>query len=380
MAEAWADPAAAPDHQVRALRNRPRECPQVIPLDERCVAWQPLAMMSGDSMAGERNRPSEVELSAWSRVARWVIVAAALPFTIWFFRGFDFAELSATLARASLPLVAAAALANLTLNTAARAQRFRALLPPSPRQARPVGFFELVALVLASQATSNILPFRAGEAVRTLRLRERHGYPLKTLIAAQLIEKPIEVLSLTAFALPAALAVHIAQRVLVTLFALALAGCLALGLMLRIARSGSSAEGGGSGPRRLFPGLGGAAEVLCGPGAWGQSFLWSMASDLIEMALIGVCMAAVGIQISPAAWCVVLIAVNIAIAIPASPGQIGVLEAGAVLVLTGLGVDRSSALAFALIYHAVHLLPTTAFGGLALALLHPSQGRRGHAA
>jgi uncharacterized membrane protein YbhN (UPF0104 family) len=58
--------------------------------------------------------------------------------------------------------------------------------------------------------------------------------------------------------------------------------------------------------------------------------------------------------------------VNVAIAIPSTPGQVGVFEAGAVIVLGTLGVGRSEALAFALLYHAVHVLPVTALGLLGL--------------
>lgn len=336
-------------------------------------------MVGGEPTAGEPPRLDPAPPRAWLRIARWAIVAAVLIGAIWFFRGFDFAALVAALGRASPALVATAALVNLTLNTAARVQRFRALLPPSPRRARPVGFLELAALLLASQATSNVLPLRAGEAVRTLGLRERHGYPLKTLIAAQLAEKPIEALSLTVFALPPALSAPTSSRLFQVLSALAIGGCLAVGLILWIARRSTATESHGGGLQKLNRRFAEAFTRLGGPRALGRSLLWSIVSDAIDMALIGLSMAAVGIHLSPVAWCVVLLAVNLALVIPSGPAQIGVLEAGAVLGLTGLGVGRGEALAFALVYHAVHLLPTTVAGGLALAIqkLYPDQG--GHA-
>ena len=52
--------------------------------------------------------------------------------------------------------------------------------------------------------------------------------------------------------------------------------------------------------------------------------------------------------------------------LPATPGHIGVLEAGAVVALTTSGVAAEPALAFALVYHAVHLVPGTILGVLAI--------------
>ncbi|MEO8361939.1 MAG: lysylphosphatidylglycerol synthase domain-containing protein [Vicinamibacteria bacterium] len=47
---------------------------------------------------------------------------------------------------------------------------------------------------------------------------------------------------------------------------------------------------------------------------------------------------------------------------PSTPGQIGLIEAGAVFALVGLGVGPNRSLAFALLYHAAHLLPLTLLG------------------
>src|SRR5262249_43423155 len=152
--------------------------------------------VSGESMEGEPRAGGVPRLSAASRrVIQGVFAAAIVIGAIWLFRDLDVARLREALLHARLSLIAAAALANITLNTAARTERWRALLLPSPEMRSAVGFFELAALLLASQATSNVLPFRAGEAVRAIGLRTRHGYPIKPLIAAQVLEKPIEALS-----------------------------------------------------------------------------------------------------------------------------------------------------------------------------------------
>ena len=70
------------------------------------------------------------------------------------------------LGQADWRLVALAALINVTLNTAARVGRWSALLGALPRASAAPGFVELCLLYLASQAASNLLPARAGEALR----------------------------------------------------------------------------------------------------------------------------------------------------------------------------------------------------------------------
>ena len=78
--------------------------------------------------------------------------------------------------------------------------------------------------------------------------------------------------------------------------------------------------------------------------------------------------AALGIALPPAAWAAVFVVVNLAIALPSTPGYVGAIEAAAVFALTALGVEAEQALAAALLYHAVHFVPTTVLGALALRL------------
>jgi uncharacterized membrane protein YbhN (UPF0104 family) len=108
---------------------------------------------------------------------------------------------------------------------------------------------------------------------------------------------------------------------------------------------------------RFLGRLGEATRLLGAPHVWPPALLWSLASDLIDVAMIALCLAAVGLHLEIGVWLLVYLAVNLAIAVPLTPGQVGVLEAGAVLALASAGVGQSEALAFALIYHAVHIVP-----------------------
>jgi uncharacterized membrane protein YbhN (UPF0104 family) len=63
---------------------------------------------------------------------------------------------------------------------------------------------------------------------------------------------------------------------------------------------------------------------------------------------------------------VVLLAINVAILVPSTPGHVGVMEAAALAALLALGVSPERALAGAVLYHAVQLVPGTALGLLSL--------------
>jgi uncharacterized membrane protein YbhN (UPF0104 family) len=89
---------------------------------------------------------------------------------------------------------------------------------------------------------------------------------------------------------------------------------------------------------------------------WIKAIGFTVISDLTDAAMIGCCLLALGIEFGPLQWCAVLIAINLAILIP-SPGNLGTLEVGAVFGLHALGVDKTSALAFTILYRAAHTLP-----------------------
>jgi uncharacterized membrane protein YbhN (UPF0104 family) len=63
----------------------------------------------------------------------------------------------------------------------------------------------------------------------------------------------------------------------------------------------------------------------------------------------------------------VLMAVNLALVVPfAPPANLGSLEVGATLALMESGVPKERALAFALVYHLLQVIPI-GFAGLSLA-------------
>jgi uncharacterized membrane protein YbhN (UPF0104 family) len=285
------------------------------------------------------------------RVAGWLLAAAVVVFVL---RRVDFAALGSALERADWWWVALAVAANVLANAPARVLRWQALLEPIPHRRR-ASFLDLLRISLASGAISNLFPARAGEAVRVLEMKRRRGYPASALIAAQLAEKGIEAISLGLLFGLCALLPGARSAPLAIAGALAAAAVLVLFLL----------------PRRA-PGVAGrfldALRALHAERSWVRSLLWSLVSDFVDLALVGLCLHALGIGVPPAIWAMVLLSINLTLLLPATPAHLGVLEAGAVVALTTAGVAPEPALAFALVYHAVHLVPGTLLGVLALAV------------
>jgi uncharacterized membrane protein YbhN (UPF0104 family) len=286
-----------------------------------------------------------------ARALAWLIAAAVAFFAV---RSVDFGALGAALRSAAWGWVALALVCNLVANTVARVRRWQALLQPIAHRQR-ASFFDLARLFYAATALSNLLPARAGEAVRVVELSRRRGYPAGALIAAQLAEKGIEAISLGLLCGACAILPGANPG------PLALAGALAVAAVaLLVALPGSA------------PGVAGrfvqALRAVHAERSWVTSLFWSILSDATDLVLVGLCLRALGIDVPLPVWALILLSINLAILLPSTPGQIGVLEAGAVVALAASGVAAEPALAFALVYHAVHLVPSTALGALAISL------------
>jgi uncharacterized membrane protein YbhN (UPF0104 family) len=338
----------------------------------------------------------------WRRALRYLPALIIVGLCALLLPRLELGRVLAALRDADWRLVALAAVVNMTLNVPSRTMRWWALLRPLPRRRvagdTGPGFRELTSLLLASYATSNLLPARAGEALRTVQPNRRHGYPIGAMVASQLVEKLVEALSMAALAFPIVLWAHPSPALAVPLelFAAVTAGGVVAVLVVsrraphpdddrsaRYARVAAAEAEPGAPPsaggrlerlvRRWWAELGRflrrlaqAVRRMSAPRVWAASLLWSAASDLADVAAIGLCAHAVGIHVGVAGWFVVFLAVNIAIAVPSTPGQVGVFEAGAVLALGTLGVGQNEALAFAILYHAANAIPITLVGVLAL--------------
>ena len=125
-------------------------------------------------------------------------------------------------------------------------------------------------------------------------------------------------------------------------------------------------------PAEFLDGLGVVARLRSGlsavhePGALARSLGWAMAGWGAELAVAWATLAAVGIPPTVGLSALVVLATAAANGISVTPGNAGPFELAAMLPLAGVGVAPEPALAFALLFHLVHLAPIAAMGGWVL--------------
>jgi uncharacterized protein (TIRG00374 family) len=260
-----------------------------------------------------------------------------------------------------------------------QAARWHALLRPVSRSLRLRHAFEAL---LVGFAVSTVVPARAGELARIQWLGRRTGLSRATIVGSVGLDHLVNAAGLVGglCLLPHLIEVPAWVRpAAITLLALFGAGVTAA-LLLRPQEAASGEEGaagnGGEGEAqesrpsglraivaRCRRGLAAARDVR----ALGSSFALSLAAWGIELLVVVVSLEAVGLRLSLSASLLVLLAVNVALALPLTPpGNFGTLELGAVVALMGLGVGKEHALVFAVCYHVLQVVPV-GIAGLLLA-------------
>jgi hypothetical protein len=252
--------------------------------------------------------------------------------------------------------------------------RLFTLLSALPHDA-PVGLFELASIHFASSAAHNLLPAPAGEVLRTVQLKRRHGYAVGVLVAAQLIEKVVEALGLGIGTLVVASLGGLPRGLDASMYAFAALGAggaaiaLIVGWRWKLSAAPYAVTDGlpfraalHAHVANFFRRLGEGMHQLRSPSVWARALVWSILSDVGNALTVGLCLAAVGITLPLAAWFLVMLVARAAGLVPSTPGQFGVQEAGVVVALGLVGVDHNRALAVALLHHMAHFVPVTLVG------------------
>jgi uncharacterized membrane protein YbhN (UPF0104 family) len=235
----------------------------------------------------------------------------------------------------------------LAMNFWFRSVRFAELLGMPPAPNRPVRMSQFYGSVVLNHAANNVLPFRAGDLLRT-RDFATYGYSILAVALTQLVEKIVEGTTLVACVSPV-LGVLLARRIGALLAAAALGLPIAVWLFRRLRATLTERRPG--------------APVL-GMRTLVRATWWSVGADAMDVGLIYLCARSLGIDAELYRCLTVYAAVNVAIAIPSTPGHVGALEAGASLSLIAMGVPRPAALAFALLYRLVQWVPVTLAGAV----------------
>ena len=293
---------------------------------------------------------------SWWSIALRVFVIAAVAAGLWFFvRNLDVAKLGAVLRDANPWLLALAALLNFGCLWG-KAVAWRLMLAPR----HVVATSRLFRYTIATFAASAIAPARAGEVLRVWTLKRRDGVPIADTVAVALAEKLLDGTSMLILVAPVPWLVadlpSWVERTILACAAIAIGAFIGLYIALAFVRDGDAASR--SWLRRLFAGL----HVLRSPRRLVGALATLIAVWLVDLAMVQLVLHAVGIDLPTAAGLLILFTINLTIMLPSTPAQVGALEVGALAALDLLHVPHEPALAFALLYHALQVVPLIAVG------------------
>jgi len=261
------------------------------------------------------------------------------------------ALLGRALARADYHLVLVMTSAHLALFLSIKTWRWQIMLAPI----RHLPLTRLYQYCLAGCAITNLFPARAGQAVRVVLLR-RDAVPVASSIGVLALEEISNAAVLGLLCLPLPFLLSLPVRVHFTLGFVTGGAAVALGVLVWLALAGRARPGGLL--RRISEGL-----AVLGRGRAALAVLGlTVAMWLVDLGQIALAMWAVGVPPSYAGVALVLLLVNVTNALPVTPGQVGLFEAGATAACVAIGATPEQGLAVGVLYHFTQLIPETVIG------------------
>jgi predicted dehydrogenase/uncharacterized membrane protein YbhN (UPF0104 family) len=298
----------------------------------------------------------------------------------WVLSGVDATGVKTALAGMDPWLVLAATLVNL-LAVFAMSGRWRALLRPL---APFLTWMEAFRAMLMGFAVSTIVPARAGELARAEWLARRTGLPRAAIFGSIVLDALVNAagmfvgIALLPFVLDLPAWLHSGIWMAIAVFSV-----FALLVFLLRPKPGLPTPGAAREPGH---GMGAAISSFLARARLGlaavldrrallSSFAASLAAWVLEITVVTLTLRAFHLEVPLGVSLLVLMAVNLALVVPfAPPANLGSLEVGATLALMQSGVPKERALAFAIVYHLLQVIPI-GFAGLSLAsrsLLRPA--------
>jgi hypothetical protein len=231
---------------------------------------------------------------------------------------------------------------------------------------------DVVSAQFVGYVANAVLPVRAGEAAAIVTLNRRARTPIAEGTATVLVQRAEDVLSLvlllflmlpwlphvTWLRAAGALAIVLLALLAVVAAVILRFGDRAIGFLMRPLRwlPFISAEALARAPSEFMRGLAG----LLTPRIALVSFAWTTLSWIVLGVGFWLLSIGSGIEVSPLAGLLVVIAIGLAMILPSSPAALGVFEGATVVTLSAYGVEDSVALSYAFVLHALNVLPLLA--------------------
>ncbi|MEP6778631.1 MAG: lysylphosphatidylglycerol synthase transmembrane domain-containing protein [Gemmatimonadaceae bacterium] len=280
------------------------------------------------------------------RLVLALAIAAVAAGLVVFARGLDANALVSAFRHVRLlPIIIAAALSFVQLGF--KALGWREILAPIV-QLSPARAYRYTA---GGAAMSLVMPARAGEALRVWLLKRDYEVPIASSSSVAIAEKLIDGVAMLVVLAPLPWMLpelpHWIGRAIGG-FSLVLGTALiVLWFFAPVATIGE----------KWWHGLQAGLGFLRQPRHIGRALAAMIGGWLTDWLSVTLVLYAVGVSVPAAAGLLILLTINLAIAIPAMPGHLGTMELGALVALELLHVPRAQGLSFALLYHAIQVVP-----------------------
>jgi uncharacterized protein (TIRG00374 family) len=309
----------------------------------------------------QARRPSA---GRWFGVFFGILISAVAVYLVFQWAGWE--PLVEALGRVDLRLVFLAVLVFL-VSMVARALSWRELLD------RKYTLLQVLAALNEGYLLNNILPWRLGEFGRAILLGRKGESGTLSVLSTILVERLLDVfiaLSILIALLPTAAGLPQARQTGIILAGILVFGGVVVWFLLRegawLERILTFLPGGSDRWTAMWTRLQSGLTVMREPDRFLRSLTWLSLSWF----LAGVQYWLVLIAVVPEArllWAFFMLTVTLlGIAVPSSPGFIGVFEAAGVLALSVFGVSRGDALAASLLIHAIVYIMGSTFGAIAM--------------
>ena len=306
-----------------------------------------------------------------SRQARWwrplrplLGALLSLAFLVLAFRDVRLDVVAFTLGQMNLPLLFAAVTVEL-ITFWAIASRWRCFFA----QSKAPALSRLFEILTIAQLVNAVLPAKLGPLVRAYLAGQGESSGVAYAVITIAGEKVIEGLSLLLAAVAVLPFVSLSNWLGPTTGASAVLFLAALVLMIWVAFRRDTVAGWLEVRLRRWPRvLNIARSSLSAVDIWrsGRTVLvvvgWSAFIWAITVLLNQLLLWSLGIQVPPVVAVLLLIALQIGVRLPSSPGSIGVFHYLCVVTLSLFGVERSVAFSYGVILHLVMYLPPSLLG------------------
>ena len=315
-------------------------------------------------------------------------LVVTLALLAWALHGVDARQLVGHLRRAD-PLLLTGAVVLATLTFPLRTLRWRLILRDVSGGGAAFPLLPLWHATAIGFMANNLLPVRAGEFARAYVAQQQLPVRFSTALASVGVERVFDGLLLVglmtlAIASPAfpgharigttsvsGLATGAAvffSAVLVVAVLVVHRPAPWLALLRRVTHALLPARFAGR-LTQVAEGLVAGLEVLKSPTRFVGVVAWSLLQWLVNAAAFAVCFRAFGLPVPPEGAFLLQGIIGFGVALPASPGFVGVFEAATRVTLAIYGIDATRAVSYAVAYHVSTFVPITLLGLYSLSRL-----------